>query len=202
MPDTSASPTRSAFLDLKDERQLVKEGFEFLDEKRMILAQEMLKRLREYEAARARYRQRHDDAAAALATAVGRHGLDGLEVYPARRLENARQPLSHSRFLGVDLVDGTFEAGDPPELPEAVNPTPEARRCQEAFSALLPLAVEIAIMRASLLRLVREYVRTERRARALENVILPEIEDNLAFMEEQLEAMDQEEAVRVRNAAR
>jgi V/A-type H+-transporting ATPase subunit D len=55
---------------------------------------------------------------------------------------------------------------------------------------------------ASLHRLIREYVRTERRARALENVVLPEIDESLRFIEEQLDAVDQEEAVRVRNAAR
>jgi V/A-type H+-transporting ATPase subunit D len=53
----------------------------------------------------------------------------------------------------------------------------------------------------NLRRLAREYTRTERRARALENVVLPEIDVSLRFVEEQLDAVDQEEAVRVRNAA-
>jgi V/A-type H+/Na+-transporting ATPase subunit D len=66
----------------------------------------------------------------------------------------------------------------------------------------VPLALELAVMRASLERLIAEYIRTERRARALENVVLPEIEGSLRFMDEQLEAMDQEEAIRVRNAGR
>jgi V/A-type H+-transporting ATPase subunit D len=61
--------------------------------------------------------------------------------------------------------------------------------------------VELAACIASLRRLIREYVRTERRARALENVVLPEIDESLHFIEEQLDALDQEEAVRVRNAA-
>jgi vacuolar-type H+-ATPase subunit D/Vma8 len=39
MPEAGLSPSRSAFLELKEERQLVREGFEFLDEKRVILAQ-------------------------------------------------------------------------------------------------------------------------------------------------------------------
>jgi V/A-type H+-transporting ATPase subunit D len=47
-----------------------------------------------------------------------------------------------------------------------------------------------------------EYRRTERRASALENVLLPEIDRSLGAIEEQLDAVDQEEAVRVRNAAR
>ncbi|MEY2918711.1 MAG: hypothetical protein RL261_16, partial [Pseudomonadota bacterium] len=55
---------------------------------------------------------------------------------------------------------------------------------------------------ANLRRLIEEYRRTERRARALENVLLPEIDHSLKFIEEQLDAVDQEEAVRVRNAAR
>jgi len=41
-------------------------------------------------------------------------------------------------------------------------------------------------------------VRTERRARAIENVLLPEIEWNLKFIDDQLEILDQEEIARVR----
>jgi vacuolar-type H+-ATPase subunit D/Vma8 len=63
-------------------------------------------------------------------------------------------------------------------------------------------AARKAARAGNLRRLIREYVRTERRARALENVLLPEIDTSLRFVEEQLDAVDQEEAVRVRNAAR
>jgi V/A-type H+/Na+-transporting ATPase subunit D len=223
MPESGLSPTRSAFLELKEERQLVREGFEFLDEKRVILAQEMLKRLEAWRAARARYDALHEDAAAALARALGRHGLDGLGIYPVVRMENASVQVQETRFLGVHLLDGKFAPGWAEDAdasgaatgtlarhfspgkqpsPPAVSPSPEAERCREAFSALVPLAVELAVMRASLERLIREYIRTERRARALENVVLPEIEGSLRFMDEQLEAMDQEEAIRVRNAGR
>ena len=204
MAEAGLSPSRSAFLELKEERQLVREGFEFLDEKRVILAQEMLKRLAEWKVARARYDALHDEAAAALARALGRHGMDGLGIYPVLRMENAQSTVREVRFLGANLLEGRFETGwtDKDRPAPAVNPSPEAERCREAFSALVPLAMEIAILRASLERLVREYIRTERRARALENVVLPEIEHSLRFMDEQLEAMDQEEAIRVRNAAR
>lgn len=216
MPETGLSPTRSAFLELKEERQLVREGFEFLDEKRVILAQEMLKRVAEWKSARDRYDALHEQAAAALVRALGRHGLDGIGIYPVARMEDAEVRVTEHRFLGVHLLDGEFVPGwtktgtdaapggqgDAARIPPAVNPSPEAERCREAFAALVPLAIELAVMRASLERLIREYIRTERRARALENVVLPEIEGSLGFMDEQLEAMDQEEAIRVRNAGR
>jgi V/A-type H+/Na+-transporting ATPase subunit D len=204
MPESSLSPTRSAFLELKEERQVVREGFEFLDEKRVILAQEMLKRLEAWREARARYDALHDQAAAALVRALGRHGMDGLGIYPATRMEQAALAVTEKRFLGVHLLDGSFDAGwgEARRIPTAVSPSPEAEQCRSAFDALVPLALELAVMRASLERLIAEYIRTERRARALENVVLPEIEGSLRFMDEQLEAMDQEEAIRVRNAGR
>ena len=50
MPDMGGEviATRVAFLELKDERRLVQEGYELLDEKRVLLATEMLRQLRHY----------------------------------------------------------------------------------------------------------------------------------------------------------
>ena len=69
-------------------------------------------------------------------------------------------------------------------------------------ATVVVLAAAEASSAGNLRRLAQEYRRTERRARALENVLLPEIDGALRFIEEQLDAVDQEEAVRVRNAAR
>jgi V/A-type H+-transporting ATPase subunit D len=67
---------------------------------------------------------------------------------------------------------------------------------------LVRTAATSAALAGNLRRLAAEYVRTERRARALENVVLPEVDATLQRISEQLDAVDQEEAVRVRNAAR
>ena len=47
MPDVV--PTRSAAMALADERVLMRQGFGFLDEKRMLLATEILRLVRRYE---------------------------------------------------------------------------------------------------------------------------------------------------------
>jgi len=199
MPDgRQISPTRSAFLELKDERDLIREGYEFLDEKRMIVAQEMLRRLADWESLRDEYLSRHKEAIGLLAAAVNRHGFDGLVVHPAAQIQQWSQSFNAQRFLGVELL----QAGEPeirseaPSLP--VVPSAEAYACQRAFATLLKLASSLAVAQANLERLIREYTRTERRARALENVMLPEIDESLRFVNEQLEAVDLEEALRVR----
>ena len=62
-------------------------------------------------------------------------------------------------------------------------------------------APELAATARNITVLSAEYTRTERRARALENILLPDIEADLMTIEEQLEAVEQEEALRVRNAS-
>ena len=71
-----------------------------------------------------------------------------------------------------------------------------------AFERLLEATAGIGILAANLEALALEYRRVERRAKALENVLIPEVEATLKQVGEQLDILDQEEAVRVHQAAR
>ena len=175
MPDAAGEvlATRVAFLELSDERRLVREGYELLDEKRMLLASEIMRQLKRLAALREE----------------------------RERLEAALLRTDVQTFLGLHLVDAVIEEPQDAAPDRPTLPTPEARACEAAFHRLLLIEAPIAACVGNLRRLVREYVRTERRARALENVMLPEIDGSLKFIEEQLDALDQEEAIRVRNAA-
>lgn len=191
--------TRSAALALVDERALMRQGYQFLDEKRMLLAAEMLRALAQHEALNAQLAQALDAARAALRRALQRHGLEALLAYPAVTPAPAAPPLQRSQFLGVPLVAAQWQP-TPATAPDAIDPSPEARACRAAFEALLAPLVGLAACSNNLERLAAEYRRTERRARALENVLLPEIEASLQAIEGQLELADQEESVRIRKA--
>ena len=62
--------------------------------------------------------------------------------------------------------------------------------------------VRLAAVTVNLERLMHEYERTERRVRALEKLILPEIRSELTMMEEHLDLSEQEEVIRVRSIRR
>ncbi|NIR32295.1 MAG: ATPase [Gammaproteobacteria bacterium] len=202
VPGRDTSPTRSAALELREERRLVQEGFEFLDEKRLLLAAEILQQLEAYRSIHREYLDRHAEASAALAAAAGRHGLDGLQVYPAAEWRDATVRTRSRNFLGVPLVEARLEDAGAAQAPEAVRPSAEAEWCRRAFAALIECAARLAALSGNLHRLADEYRRTERRARALENVLLPEIDEALHEIDDHLEALEQEEAVRVRKAHR
>jgi V/A-type H+-transporting ATPase subunit D len=204
MPELGASiiATRVALLELRDERRLVQEGYELLDEKRVMLAAEILRQLREHTACLARTREHEAAARAAFEAAVITHGFDDLSVAPPCPLDAGLVRRERHSFLGIGLMEARLDAGPPVPAAPFPLPSPELRACASAFRAVIADYVALAAHAGNLRRLIREYTRTERRARALENVLLPEIDVSLRFVEDQLDAVDQEEAVRVRNAAR
>ena len=202
MPDEGdVIATRVAWLELSDERRQVREGYELLDEKRMLLAGEIMRGLAAYAELAARRGRQQAEAQAATAGALAACGCDGLAVEPPVDLRPARLRIDATRFLGIPVATAALEGGGAPAHASLVR-LPEVRDCAAAWLGLARTTAETAALAGSMRRLAAEYVRTERRARALENVVLPEIDATLQRISEQLDAIDQEEAVRVRNAAR
>ncbi len=191
------APTRSAALELADERKLMRQGYEFLDEKRTLLATEMLRQLRLYQERFDLFNAAMKRAAEALALVTERHGLDGVQVYP---VPEAPEIPDNTRtlFLGLTMLAAGKAASAVRETPPAVDPSPEAKACRAAFEELLAMAADLGVRNGNLQRLAREYRRTERRAQALEKVLLPEVEDAIKHVNEQLDTMEREETIRTR----
>lgn len=204
MPTREIIPTHSAYLELKDERVGMQEGYRFLDEKRLILASEILAMLKHWETAQTRWREAQAKALEAVRAAIGRHGLDELAIYPTARPPACAVPQQTRSVLGV-RIDEPPPPDGAPDKPESdthregpVNRSPEAENARRCCARLIPIAADLAVVTGNLERLRDEYVRTARRARALEDVLLPEIDETLDLVDTALEEQEREEVVRVR----
>ena len=187
--------TRHSFLALRDEHGFIKEGFEFLDEKRLLLAQRILVEYEAYRMHRDALAQAWETAIAALADALGEGGLLSLAVAEPPRVTLDLPELRRHAHFGVPLLEAS--------LAEETGETTGgdlSRRCAEAFAKLTRRAACVGATAGNLHRLVAEYRRTDRRARALENVILPEVSRRLHEIEAALEDGDLEETLRTRLA--
>lgn len=202
MPEREITPTQSAFLELKEERAGMQEGYGFLDEKRLILAAKILADLMHYEQEMDDFRQLYGRAAGALRAAVARHGLEGLELYPKAGIPCKELRVEHRSVLGVRVQTAAWMPGEQQKPRPAVDASPEAEACRDAFADLVPRAARLAVLAGNLERLRLEYTRTVRRARALEDVLLPEIDDSLKVIDAALEELEREEAIRVRQVHR
>ncbi len=192
------TPTRSLAIALADERRTMREGYAFLDEKCLLLAGEMLREVRRHRAIVEQTVPLQAKADKALAAALLRHGLNGLQVYPAPPGEQ-RLHIERRALLGVALRDAVLD-GEPGEPPAAVAASPEALACGAAFAALAARLAELAAVSGNLARLNAEYRKTVRRVRALQDVLLPEIEQTLHEVEISLEELEQDEAGFLRRA--
>ena len=191
------TPTRSAVIALVEERRAMQEGHAFLDEKCLLLAAAMLRELQRYDAAAQSLDALRTTAAAALASALARHGLQGLQCYPAGDPSAVRIGVQRRSLLGIALQDAHVEQlAD--RIPTPVAPSPEAEHCRDAYAALASQLVAMAAMSGNLERLYREYRRSVRRTRALQDVLLPELDRTINDIETRLEELEQDEALWIR----
>ncbi len=190
--------TRTAYLDLRAEESALREGYRFLDEMRLALAAEGVRELAAHDALRERFEAVWARAVATQRAAVARHGIEAPLLRPVGETPGEVTVAARSR-LGVALQEARWAAAPPPPVPEA---TRELRACGEAWAALLPLLVALGGAAGNLTRLKAVYERTARRARALEEVLLPEVATELRVLADALEEGEREEAVRVREAVR
>ena len=82
-----------------------------------------------------------------------------------------------------------------------MNRSPEAEACRRAFAAVLAAAATLAAVSGNLERLSLEYRRAVRRARALQDVMLPELDRSIYDIENRLEELEQEDAIWMRQGA-
>ena len=195
---SEATPTRAVALELKDERRAMREGYVFLDEKCLLLAGAILKELARYSELLRALDAEQAAAAAALRAAVGRHGFAGLGVYPASEQRDATLAVTGRSVMGVRLQDAQWRPHDAPPPPAAA-PSPEAEACRHAFIDVVAAAARVGAAAGNLERLSLEYRRSVRRARALQDVLLPELDRSLYSIETRLEELEQEEAVSMRS---
>jgi V/A-type H+-transporting ATPase subunit D len=194
------TPTRSLAIALADERRTMREGYAFLDEKCLLLAGRMLVEVRRWRELSGELSALQANARKQLAAAIARHGLNGLQVYAAAAMT---LPVATARndLLGVTLLDARL-AGEASAPPPAVHPSPEAEACRRAFTAVIKKLIELAAVSSNLARLYAEYRKTVRRVRALQDVLLPELERTLSEIETSLEELEQDEYGFLRRAVR
>jgi V/A-type H+-transporting ATPase subunit D len=198
---SSGNPTRAALLELHDERHAMREGYVFLDEKCLLLAGEMLRQLQRHAALQATLAQANERALRALQAAVARHGLQGLQVQPAADTAGARVACRRSALMGVALQDAQWNAVEA-TAPASIGASPELHACRRAFAAFAAAAVPLAAVAGNLQRLSQEYRRSVRRARALQDVLLPTLEREVADIQTRLEELEQQDVLAMRHHAR
>ncbi len=188
-------PSKTALLERREELLLVTEGKSVLEERRDILARELLDLIRRCETLLDAFEQQYQKAWQALQYVILRHGSTSLLGFSVQGLSKKPdwEMLNH---VGVGWLEAlTLPEPSSPMITDSWNHSPELQMAISAFSELQARAFELAQTENNLQRMSRAFKSVQQRVNALEHIVLPETTQAIKSIEEGLEQIDREQMV-------
>lgn len=196
MAITQVSPTKGNLLATKKSLQLAKLGYDLMDRKRNVLIREMMTLVDKVKILRDQITQTYVEAYLALQQANISLGVV-TQIANAIKVENGVTVVYRS-VMGVEIPsvrmtesELTFEYGfdeSNSKLDEATLKFIEARR----------LTILLAEIDNAVFRLARAIQKTQKRANALRNIVLPQLQEEVKYISEALEEKEREEFTRLK----
>jgi V/A-type H+-transporting ATPase subunit D len=192
----SGPAVRSRLLTLHQDRRAARLGRDLLDNKREAILRELLKRVRRRNELRAAVRRMLSDAAGILRQArieIGAARIDGaLLAQPVTASIEVRE----GSLAGVRMprLQPRLEAFGPHYGPAATAASLDVAGAR--YAALLPELIRLAEEEEAVRNLQVGLVKTVRRLKALEQVVIPRLEREVRGVAAALEEEERDEAVR------
>ncbi len=191
-------PTKGNLMTTKKSLQLAKVGFDLLDKKRNILVREMMTLIDRATEIQNKIDITYSNAYMALQRANITLGIcDELsQIIP----EDDSLKLSYRSVMGVEIpILTSDDSKEVTSLPYALNSTDIMfDEAYKRFHEVKILTVELAEIENSVYRLADSIKKTQKRANALKNIMIPKFEATVKFITEALEEKEREEFSRLK----
>ena len=181
------APTKTNMLSLKNELKFAKLGHELLDQKRNILVLELLNLVDQASDHEEKVEKALSEAYRNLEYAaldMGKRKL--IQVSSAINIES-KVKISQRKIMGVPLpvVDTAFEDYPPYYSPMGTSFWVDSSLNE--FKAVVKVMGKLAELKISIMRLAKEVKKTIRKVNALEKIAIPDLQDNVKYIENRLE---------------
>lgn len=193
-----AVPTKGNLMNTKKSLSLAKNGYELLDRKRNILIREMMTLIDHANAIQEKIDSAYEEAYIALQTANVTNGFCE-DISNSIPIEDTLKIDSRS-VMGVEIPILTVgERQQHDFLHYGLRTTNSAiDKVYNKFSEVKYLTVELAEIENSVYRLADSIKKTQKRANALKNIMIPKFEETVKFISGALDEKDREEFSRLK----
>lgn len=192
-----AVPTKGNLMAYKKSLSLAKTGYELLDKKRNILVREMMTLIDRASEIQSKIDVTYSKAYLALQRANIKMGYIDDITHSVPEEDSIK--LSYRSVMGVEIPIVTIDHSEMPELLYGLQSTDasfdEAFVC---FREVKILTAELAEVENSVYRLADSIKKTQKRANALKNIMIPRFEEGVKFITDALEEKDREEFSRLK----
>ncbi|MDY6796893.1 MAG: V-type ATP synthase subunit D [Actinomycetota bacterium] len=196
------NPTRSELLKLKANRSLADQGMNLLKRKRDALLQEFMPIIDETMRLSLRLERVTADAQFDLAMAKAKDGGQSVRSTSYAAQGEVLVDITGTHVMGVPIpVIRKGQSTMRSALKRGYSITGVSSRVDSAaekFEEIIDVIIESADIETRLRRLGEELRKTNRRVNALENVVVPEFDDQIKFIEMSLEERFREDIFRLK----
>lgn len=190
-------PTKGNLISTKKSLQLSKVGFELLDRKRNILIREMMMLIDRANEIQKTIDTSFVDAYMALQKANITLGFCD-KISLSRPIDDSIK-LDYRSVMGVEIPILTIDESSKNELHYGLMSSNSALdEAQMKFLHVKKLTVELAEIENSVYRLADSIKKTQKRANALKNIMIPKFEESVKFITDALEEKEREEFSRMK----
>ena len=194
MANKQVFPTKGNLIAIKKSNALAKVGYDLMDRKRNILIREIMAHLDDVKMLREKITITFSKAYLALQEANTTLGIitDLVEAVP---IDNGID-ITYRSVMGVEIPRIIYEKSMYKltyGMERANTKFDYAYRC---FYEVKTLTIKLAEIENSVYRLANAIVKSQKRANALKNVVIPEFEGNIKYISDALEEKDREEFTR------
>lgn len=192
-----AVPTKGNLMNTKKSLSLAKTGYELLDKKRNILIREMMLLIDEANKLQNTIDDAYAKAYLALQTANLTHGYCG-DICNSTPIEDTLQ-LSYRSVMGVEIPKVTIEQTKTDVLYFGLHSTDTSLDdAYQKFTQVKILTAKLAEIENSVYRLADAIKKTQKRANALKNIMIPKLESTVNFITNALDEKEREEFSRLK----
>ncbi|MBQ3928739.1 MAG: V-type ATP synthase subunit D [Clostridia bacterium] len=192
-----AVPTKGNLMTSKKSLALAKTGYELLDKKRNILVREMMTLIDKASEIQDKIDSTYSKAYLALQKANITMGyIDDLAKSVPE--ENSLK-VSYRSVMGVEIPIVTIDDNTAPQLYYGLDATNQAfDEAYQCFHEVKVLTADLAEVENSVYRLADAIKKTQKRANALKNIMIPRFEETVKFITDALDEKDREEFSRMK----
>ena len=185
--------TKSNLLRLSDELTFAVEGRDLLDEKREILIMEIMGTLEDAHRKRLAMENELAEAHKAFAAAKVLLGTENVRRAAFGIPSEASVDIHDRSVMGVvvPIVKVKWNKSEKPRY-GFVGTTYALDKATKMFSTCLELLVELAEIETTLWRLATELKKTQRRFNALDNILIPQYDETVKYIQYTIEEKERE----------
>jgi len=193
MPKIELPPTKSSLRKLKDDLAFAYEGYDLLNQKREILAIEIVRKIDAIRAMETEFLNALNKLYADYRDAAVDMGAESMTLKSCSELRGYFLHQDYTRLMGMKLPDIRLNLKKPRPAFTLPQTTALYDQTKEQSRNVLAILVRYATVTKSIIMLSRELKKVQRRVNALEKIFIPQHEEAKKYITDRIEEMEREE---------